>query len=91
MWPGGPGAVRARAEAPRSLAPAALGDVPHFSAYLGDVDSAVSRSGAFLGLVATGNWRDPRSAARYAHVVARDEWERVEKLPALDAKNMKTA
>ena len=33
------------------------------------------------GLVATGNWRDPRSAARYAHAVAREEWERVEQLP----------
>jgi integrase len=43
------------------------------------------------GLVATGNWRDPRSAARYAHVVARDEWERVEKLPALGAKNVESA
>lgn len=35
------------------------------------------------GLVATGNWRDPRSAARYAHVVPREEWERVEKLPSI--------
>jgi integrase len=35
------------------------------------------------GLVATGNWRDRRSAARYAHAVARDEWKRVEKLPAI--------
>lgn len=35
------------------------------------------------GLVGTGRWRDPRSAARYAHVVARDEWDRVETLPAV--------
>lgn len=35
------------------------------------------------GLVATGNWRDPRSAARYAHVVAREEWGRVESLPSV--------
>jgi integrase len=35
------------------------------------------------GLVATGNWRDRRSAARYAHAVARDEWNRVEQLPAI--------
>jgi integrase len=34
------------------------------------------------GLVATGNWRDERSAARYAHAVARDEWNRVELLPS---------
>lgn len=34
------------------------------------------------GLVETRNWRDPRSAARYAHVVSREEWERVDKLPA---------
>jgi integrase len=34
------------------------------------------------GLVATGNWRDERTAARYAHAVARDEWNRVKSLPA---------
>jgi integrase len=34
------------------------------------------------GLVATGNWRDLRSASRYAHAVARDEWKRVEGLPS---------
>ncbi len=33
------------------------------------------------GLAATKNWRDPHSARRYAHVVERDEWARVEKLP----------
>jgi integrase len=33
------------------------------------------------GLVATGNWRDPRSAQRYSHVVAREEWDRVDDLP----------
>jgi integrase len=37
------------------------------------------------GLVATGNWRDPRSAARYAHVAAREEWGRVESLPSVAA------
>ena len=36
-----------------------------------------------LGLVGTGNWRSERSAARYAHVVPREEWARVEMLPAL--------
>lgn len=42
------------------------------------------RKGADLqGLVATGNWRDPRSAARYAHVVPRDEWDRVDALPSV--------
>lgn len=35
------------------------------------------------GLVATGNWRDARSAARYAHVVPREEWAKVEQLPAM--------
>jgi integrase len=35
------------------------------------------------GLAATGNWRDPRSAERYSHVVAREEWDRVEKLPSM--------
>jgi integrase len=33
------------------------------------------------GLVATGRWRDPRSAARYAHVAAREEWSGVDLLP----------
>lgn len=33
------------------------------------------------GLVATRRWRSPKSAARYTHVVARDEWDRVERLP----------
>lgn len=35
------------------------------------------------GLVATGNWRDPRSAARYAHVAADEEWGRVDKMPKI--------
>jgi hypothetical protein len=38
------------------------------------------------GLVATGNWRDARSAARCAHAVARDEWARVELLPSVGKK-----
>jgi hypothetical protein len=45
-------------------------------------------------LVATGNWRDLRSASHYAHAVARDEWKRVEGLPSLDAtrgKSLETA
>lgn len=36
------------------------------------------------GLVATGNWRDARSAARYAHAVAREEWQRVDDLPSVE-------
>jgi integrase len=36
------------------------------------------------GLVATGNWRNARSAARYAHVVAREEWKRVDDLPSVE-------
>ena len=35
------------------------------------------------GLVATGNWKDMRSAARYAHAVAREEWARVDRLPSM--------
>jgi integrase len=35
------------------------------------------------GLAATKNWRDPKSAARYAHVVSRDEWDRVDNLPTM--------
>lgn len=36
------------------------------------------------GLKATGNWKDERSASRYIHAVARDEWSRVEALPDVD-------
>jgi integrase len=36
------------------------------------------------GLGATGNWRDARSAARYAHVVPREEWKRVDDLPSVE-------
>jgi integrase len=38
------------------------------------------------GLVGTGNWSSPRSAQRYAHVVARDEWSRVDRLPGIQKK-----
>ena len=41
------------------------------------------------GLVATKNWKDHRSAARYEHVVARQEWDRVDKLPGAGAKRGK--
>jgi integrase len=37
-------------------------------------------------LVATGNWRDRRSAARYAHAVAKDERNQVERLPDIAKK-----
>jgi integrase len=41
-------------------------------------------SGADLqGLVATGRWRDLRSAARYTHTAASAEWDRVDSLPAM--------
>lgn len=35
------------------------------------------------GLVATGNWSSHRSAMRYTHVVARDEWARTDLLPSI--------
>jgi integrase len=35
------------------------------------------------GLVETGNWRNWRSAQRYSHAVAREEWDRVDNLPAM--------
>jgi integrase len=43
------------------------------------------------GLAETKNWRDPRSAARYAHVVAREEWDRVDSLPAVGTGRGKAA
>jgi integrase len=43
------------------------------------------------GLVATRNWRDPKSAARYAHVVSREEWDRVDSLPAAGTSRGKAA
>jgi hypothetical protein len=30
-----------------------------------------------------GRWRDPRSAARYAHVVSHEEWARTDLLPMM--------
>lgn len=42
------------------------------------------------GLMATGNWRDPRSAARYAHAVAREEWQRVDNLPTIRGKSVES-
>jgi integrase len=42
------------------------------------------------GLVATGRWRDPRSAARYAHVAAREEWRRVDRLPTLRGRSVES-
>lgn len=33
------------------------------------------------GLVATGRWRDARSAARYTHTAAAEEWDRTDFLP----------
>lgn len=35
------------------------------------------------GLVGTGNWRDEKSAKRYSHVVAREDWGRVDNLPEM--------
>lgn len=39
------------------------------------------------GLVGTGRWRNARSVARYAHVDAREEWQRVELLPPIRGKS----
>jgi integrase len=45
------------------------------------------------GLVATGRWRDPRSAARYTHTAANEEWDRTDLLPvagkSVDSTNRK--
>jgi integrase len=35
------------------------------------------------GLAGTNNWRNLRSVQRYSHVVAREEWDRVDKLPSV--------
>lgn len=40
--------------------------------------------GDLQGLVGTDNWHSLRSVARYAHVVPRDEWDRVDRLPGVD-------
>lgn len=34
-------------------------------------------------LVATGRWRDERSAKRYTHTAAHEEWDRVDSLPSI--------
>jgi integrase len=43
------------------------------------------------GLVETGNWRDQRSAQRYSHAVAREEWDRVDNLPTIGTGRGKAA
>jgi hypothetical protein len=43
------------------------------------------------GLAATKNWRDPKSALRYSHVVAREEWDRVDNLPSMGNRRGKAA
>lgn len=43
------------------------------------------------GLVGTGNWRDEKSAKRYSHVVAREDWDRVENLPGMGNRRGKAA
>ena len=35
------------------------------------------------GLAGTNNWRNLRSVQRYSHVVAREEWDRVDNLPSV--------
>jgi integrase len=42
------------------------------------------------GLVETRRWRDAKSAARYAHAVAREEWSRVDSLPAIGGKSVES-
>jgi len=39
--------------------------------------------GDVQGLVATGRWRDERSARRYTHTAAHEEWDRVDSLPSI--------
>jgi integrase len=39
--------------------------------------------GDVQGLVATGRWRDERSAKRYTHTAAHEEWDRVDSLPSI--------
>jgi integrase len=43
------------------------------------------------GLIATDNWSDLKSVARYAHVEPRAEWERVETLPSVGGKSVESA
>jgi integrase len=43
------------------------------------------------GLAGTKNWKDVRSVERYSHVVPRDEWDRVDNLPAAGNRRGKTA
>jgi len=43
-----------------------------------------------LGLVATGRWRDERSARRYTHTAANEEWDRTDLLPSLGGIDVET-
>jgi integrase len=87
-----PAPVRLRKGKRRSLPPYRLSWV-NFHTFRHTWASWMRRYGGadLQGLVATGNWRDLRSASRYAHAVARDEWKRVESLPSLGSIRGKSA
>jgi integrase len=42
------------------------------------------------GLVSTGRWRDERSAKRYTHTAAHEEWDRVDSLPSIRGIDVET-
>jgi integrase len=46
--------------------------------------------GDVQGLVATGRWRDERSAKRYTHTAAHEEWDRVDALPSIRGIDVET-
>src|SRR5262249_61921920 len=54
-----------------------LRELPYVSPHVGDLVAARRRR--LQEPVATGNWRDARSAVRYAHVVPHGKWQRVDK------------
>jgi hypothetical protein len=57
-----------------------MGDLPHVLPHLGDLDAPVRRCRS-SGI--TGRWRDERSAKRYTHTAAHEEWDRVDSLPSI--------
>ena len=67
--------MEAGREAPIAATQARFGKLSHSLPHMCNIDATPWRR----RLAATSRWGDPRSDARYALVVAHEEWKRVEK------------
>jgi hypothetical protein len=87
MRPAGHQEAEARRAHGDPALPVFVGDLPHLLPYLGNADARYGGADV-LGLVATGRWRDPRSAARCTHTAASEEWDRIDQLPSFGGESV---